>query len=42
MLYERGLNEESQNESLVDELAAGTLNLIRQNPHLIEFLLETG
>ena len=38
VLKERSMFEESGNESLVDELAAGTINLIRENPQLIEFL----
>ncbi len=38
LLNERGMFEDSRNEELVDELAAGTINLIRENPKLIDFL----
>ena len=39
LLHERGLYEESDNEKLVDELAAGVTNLIRGNSELVEFLI---
>lgn len=38
LLHERGMLEASNDESLVDELAAGFVNLIRTNPALIEFI----
>ena len=40
ILHERGLFEESENEELVEEFAKGFVNLIRQNPNLIEFIKE--
>ena len=40
LLHERGLYEESDNEKLVDELAAGVINLIRANPALVEFIIQ--
>jgi len=40
LLHERGLYDESNDEKLVDELAAGTVNLIRANPALIEFIIQ--
>ena len=39
LLSERGLGAESQNEMLVNELASGTINLIRDNPALVEFII---
>ena len=39
LLHERGLYDESDNEKLVDELAAGVTNLIRGNSELVEFLI---
>jgi len=38
ILNERGLNEKAENETLVEELAKGFVNLIRQNPKLIDFI----
>ena len=38
MLYERGISDEFQDEDLINALASGTVNLIRQNPALIKFL----
>lgn len=40
ILHERGLFEESENEELVEELAKGFVNLIRQNSNLINFITE--
>lgn len=40
ILHERGLFEESENEELVDELAKGFVNLIRQNSELVNFISE--
>ena len=40
ILHERRLFEESENEELVEEFAKGFVNLIRQNPNLIEFIKE--
>ena len=37
MLYERG-REECENEELMDALASGFVNLIRQNPELVQFI----
>ena len=38
ILYERGMDEERKNENLVDELAAGIVNLIRHNPDLVSYI----
>lgn len=38
LLKERGFIKESNNEKLVDGLAAGIVNLIRVNPKLISYL----
>ena len=38
MLHERGLDEDAENETLVEELAKGFVNLIRQNPKLVDFV----
>ena len=38
ILNERGLNEKAENETLVEELAKGFVNLIRQNPKLTDFI----
>lgn len=38
VLFERGRREEAENEELVDALAAGIVNLVRQNPELVEFI----
>ena len=38
ILHERGMAEESENETLVKELAAGIVNLIRWNPQLVTFI----
>lgn len=38
ILHERGLNEDAENETLVEELAKGFVNLIRQNPDLVDFI----
>lgn len=40
LLHERGMIEESENETLVEELAKGLINLIRWNPQLIDFILQ--
>lgn len=40
LLNERGLYEESNNESLMDELASGVINLIRHNPDLVEYIIK--
>lgn len=42
LLHERGLYDESNDEKLVDELAAGTVNLIRANPALVNFIKEVA
>lgn len=39
LLFERGLDEASEDETLVNELASGTINLIRENPALVEYIL---
>lgn len=39
LLHERGLFEASDDEQLVEALAAGIVNLIRANPTLVEFIL---
>lgn len=41
ILFERGRREEFANEELVDALASGFVNLVRQNPDLIEFIQRT-
>jgi len=38
ILHERGLYKASGDEELVDELAKGFVNLIRQNPRLVDFI----
>ena len=40
ILHERGMTEESENETLVNELAAGIINLIRYNPKLILYIID--
>ena len=40
LLHERGLIEASDDEQLIDALASGTINLIRTNPALVEFILQ--
>lgn len=40
LLHERGLVEASEDEQLVDALAAGVINLIRTNPALVDFILK--
>lgn len=42
LLFERGLKEDSQNESLVDELSAGIINLFRKNPELVNYITKKG
>ena len=42
ILHERGMAEESENETLVNELAAGIVNLIRCNPELVAFIAHFG
>ena len=39
LLYERG-RDDWEDEELVDALASGVINLIRQNPELVEFIQE--
>ena len=39
-MYERGLAEETYNEQIVDTVAAGVVNLIRQNPDLVRLIVE--
>ena len=38
ILHQRGLYKASDDEELVDELAKGFVNLIRQNPKLVNFI----
>lgn len=39
LIYERGLSDELRsNETLVNEMANGIINLIRNNPDLIEYI----
>ena len=40
LLYERGRYEDGDNEELVDTLASGVINLIRQNPELVDLIQE--
>lgn len=41
LLHERGMDDAAEDETLVDELASGLVNLIRQNPQLINFITNT-
>lgn len=38
LLHARGFYDEANNEELVEALAGGVVNLIRDNPKLVEFL----
>ena len=38
ILFERGMIEASDDEQLVEELAKGIINVIRNNPNLINFV----
>ena len=38
MLYERGRCKDAEDEDLVDALAAGFVNLVRQNPGLVQYI----
>ena len=40
IMYERGLTEDTYNEQIVDTVAAGVVNLIRQNPDLVRLIVE--
>jgi len=40
LMYERGLKEDTYNEEIVDAVAAGVVNLIRQNPELVKLVTE--
>ena len=41
ILYERGMQEDIyNNEGLVDIIATGVINLIRQNPDLVRLIVE--
>lgn len=42
ILYERGMHEETTNETLVDELAKGFVNFVRMNPKMIQCIVNTG
>ena len=42
ILFERGLKNYYEDETLVDELASGIINLIRANPKLVDFINCTG
>lgn len=39
VLHERGMFEASANEELIDALAAGLVNLVRENPRLVNFIM---
>lgn len=39
VLHERGMFEASENEELIDALAAGLVNLARENPRLVSFMM---
>ena len=41
MLHERARTEEAEDEELVDALAAGFVNLVRQNLELVEFIRQS-
>ena len=41
ILFERGRREDAENEDLIDAVASGFVNLVRQNPDLIEFIKAT-
>jgi len=40
LMYERGLKDDTYNEQVVDAVAAGVVNLIRQNPDLVRLVVE--
>lgn len=40
LMYERGLKDDTYNEQIVDTVAAGVVNLIRQNPDLVRLIVE--
>ena len=40
LMFERGLKEDIYNEQVVDTVAAGVVNLIRQNPELVRLIVE--
>jgi len=40
LMYERGLKEDTYNEQVVDTVAAGVVNLMRQNPDLVRLIVE--
>lgn len=42
ILYSRGFNDESMDEKLVDGVSRGVIQLIRDNPQLIKYIIETG
>ena len=41
ILFERGLDEQSADEKLVDGLASGIINLIRSNPKLVAYVVKS-